>query len=72
MKCNGCKSEINVVPVKVVWKRPGIKTFILDFNYCPECIKSDIEKGHTVTDLKGDKYVFEPEKFYLSEKTYQT
>lgn len=68
MRCEGCNSKINVVPVKVVWHRPGIKTFILDFNYCPECIKSDIEKGHTVTDLKGNKYVFEPEKFYLDEK----
>lgn len=68
MKCDGCKSEINVVPVKVVWVSPNFDKHPLRFDYCPECIKSDLQKGFVVTDLKGDEYVFEPEKFYLDEE----
>ncbi len=54
MRCDGCNSEINVVPVRVVWVSPNFDKHPLQFDYCPECIKSDLQKGFVVTDLKGD------------------
>lgn len=70
MKCDGCSIEMSsklIQPVTVIWNAKPIC-----FDYCKDCIKSDLQKGFVVLNEENRQFIYEPEKFYLSEETYQT
>lgn len=68
MKCDGCSTEMDsklIESVTVIWMGKPIT-----FDYCEECIKEDCKRGFVVLNMEGKQFIYQPEKFYLSEKTY--
>jgi len=64
IKCDGCDStDAKIIqPITVIWNNKP-----LCFDYCEECIKEDIQKGFTVFNEEGKKFVYIPEQFYLED-----
>ncbi len=44
------------------------RSHLLHFDYCEECIKSDLQKGFVVLNEEGKQFIYEPEKFYLRQE----
>lgn len=68
MKCDGCSINMDsklIQSITVIWNAKPIT-----FDYCEECIKEDCIKGFVVLNMKGKQFIYQPEKFYLSEETY--